>query len=87
MTQNDLSIPQVRERARAQGIVVSERAVRYWFDEGKIAITREETHGSRTWRYASSEVVDAFLATLGGREQADIEATSRPTNTPELASC
>jgi hypothetical protein len=87
VTQQELSVPEIRRRAAAQGIIVSERTVHNWFTEGKIKTSRLDQHGSRVWRFATVDEVDRFLATLRSSEPTIEGATSRPSNTSRLAAC
>lgn len=86
MKPSELSVQQIRERALASGIQVTERAVHEWLATGKIP-AREEPHGSRVWRFATVEVVDAYLRSIGGNPPTTTEATTGPVSSSLLAEC
>lgn len=83
---DELSVPQIRRRAKEAGITISERAVHDWLASGKIPC-REEPHGSRVWRFATREAVDAYLRSIGGTLPATSEATTSPVSSSLLAEC
>ena len=81
MTENELSIPEIATLAG-----VNEKTVRYWMDTGKLPVARTVKQGRQRRRYATKTAVDQWIAAMD-TEEPTTEATSRPTNTPTLASC
>jgi excisionase family DNA binding protein len=81
VTEDELSIPQIAKRAN-----VTEKTVRDWMDAGKLPVSQTIKQGAQRRRYATKAAVDQWLETLAQGEPTT-EATSRPTNTPKLASC
>jgi transposase len=81
VTEDELSIPQIASLAN-----VSEKTVRDWMDTGKLLVSQTIRQGAQRRRYATKAAVDQWLETLRTGEPTT-EATSRPTNTPEIASC
>jgi excisionase family DNA binding protein len=81
MVEDELSIPQIAKRAN-----VTEKTVRDWMDDGKLPVARTVKQGRQRRRYATKADVDQWLAAMN-TEEPTAEATSRPTNTPEIASC
>ena len=81
MKEDELSIPEIAKYAN-----VTEKTVRRWMDDGKVAVTRTTKQGRQRRRFAAKVAVDQWLAAMH-TEEPTTEATSRPTNTPEIASC
>jgi excisionase family DNA binding protein len=82
VNENELSIPEIAKLAN-----VNEKTVRYWMDNGKLPVSQTIKQGQQRRRYATKAAVDQWLATMRESEEPTPEATSRPTNTPTLASC
>ena len=77
MTHDELSIPEIAALAG-----VTEKAVRDWFDDGKLAVSNTEFRGHQRRRFARRADVEALLASIKGSGGSP-GATRSPVQAPE----